>query len=133
MPLQRNKPELEPAAGDDEGDGDPVELFQRRLTAGIEATEANPGEGVRLLRKACEIYPWTGWAHAELGIAQDTSGDPASALLQLEKAILSMPDQHLWWQSLGVVLRRLGHDTEARIAQVISQWIAEEKAKRGEQ
>ena len=52
----------------------------------------------------------------ELAIAEDTTGDPQAALTHLIPALMLRPENGPHWQSLEVILRRLGRLEEARLA-----------------
>lgn len=76
-------------------------------------------EAVASVRSLLELYPWSSFVHYELGIALDQSGDPERALHHIEMAIALAPTRKEHWQSLGVVLNRLGARDEAGIAKYV--------------
>lgn len=91
-----------------------------RLIAAIEMGEEGAhAVSVEAIRSIHELYPWSSFVHYELGIALDRSGDPESALHHIETAIALAPARKEHWQSLGVVLNRLGARHEAVIAKVV--------------
>ena len=69
-----------------------------------------------LLEKILEKYPWWSAAYQELAITLDMKSQTQRALEYAETSIIINPLLSTYWQSLAVILRRLGSPDEARIA-----------------
>lgn len=104
------------------------ELCSEEVMASIkQANQAKsyygPEAAVSYLEKLLARYPWFDFCYVELGIAYDESGKPESALPLLESAIALRPAEPTRWQSLSVVLNRLGDRRGAVLAKAISEMI----------
>lgn len=71
---------------------------------------------ITVLENILHDFPWFGPAHLEIGIAYDKAGQLQRALQHIETAIVMRPLMHLYWQSLSVILGRLGFHDEAKLA-----------------
>jgi hypothetical protein len=79
----------------------------------------------RKLDRMLRVHPHCYAIWWEMAVACDKRGDSASALEYILPAIVLEPDNDDVWQSLEVILRRLGHDVEADLASFIrSYWRA---------
>lgn len=65
------------------------------------------------------LYPWNHWLHQEAAIASDRAGRPQEALDHILKAVILAPHSPLPFQSLGVILRRLGAREESRLVDLM--------------
>jgi Flp pilus assembly protein TadD len=97
------------------------DLCSKEVLAGLESAmqESSAGriaEAVRILSRLRETYPWNAFVYQELSIATDQNGDPNTALELMLQALVLNPRQSLTWQSLSVILQRLGAQEESRIA-----------------
>jgi hypothetical protein len=94
----------------------------RQVTGDIPLS--NLGEAqVLKLRQMRTMYPYSYNVLGALGVAEDQSGSPTSALQYIQDSIVAFPVEWMHWQSLGVVLRRLGHELESKVAVAIATMI----------
>jgi len=94
-----------------------VDLYESKTyrKMGINAKRSKLG---RMLRVHPHSFPiW--W---EMAIACDKGNDSPEALKYMLPAIVLEPDNDDMWQSLEVILRRLGHDAEADLASFIKNY-----------
>lgn len=93
-------------------------------------TRGDYGESADLLKRMCDVFPWSDVLSSELAIALDLSGNPEAALSYIEKAIIIRPENELYWQSLGAILVSLGFEVEAILTKAIRVMIQNAKRQR---
>jgi tetratricopeptide (TPR) repeat protein len=74
-------------------------------------------------RQAAQRYPYLPQAYLELAISLDLQGSPEAAIEQLIPAIVLAPNEPLNWQSISVVLNRLGKIDEAYFASTFKEFL----------
>jgi tetratricopeptide (TPR) repeat protein len=72
-------------------------------------------------RQTAQRYPYLPQAYLELAISLDLQGYPEFAIEQLIPAVFLAPTEPLNWQSLSVVLGRLGKADEAHFASAFKE------------
>ena len=90
-------------------------------------TEHRYADAVNHARQAAEWYPYLPQAYLELAISLDLQGSPELAIEQLIPAILLAPTEPLNWQSLSVVLGRLGKSDEAHFASAFKELLESQR------
>jgi tetratricopeptide (TPR) repeat protein len=94
---------------------------QDQLMAAMRLGEEGAHEAAVSIRRLAGLYRWSPYVHFELGIALDRSGDPQAALPHMELAIALDPLNALHWQSLSVILSRLGAPYESVLASAVPE------------
>lgn len=98
--------------------------WQNSLYQAIELSEnGRLSEAQVLLNELAQMYPWSAMVQSELAIALDRAGSVEQALQHVIDSIILDLQNPLGWQSLGVILNRLGSHNEAVFAMNISQYL----------
>ena len=93
----------------------------------ITAIEAPLSTRVKILEKAAVLYPWYDVLQHELAIAYDDGhNDPVRALRHIRDAILLDPTEPMYWQSFGVILKRVSVPEEAAVAFLMERLLSAE-------
>jgi hypothetical protein len=85
---------------------------------------SDPRGAVRLLREGVKNYPWCEFIHYELAIVSDEHDDPPQAIQSISSAVFLRPGMHMFWESLGVILRRNGHVKHGNLASVVGEYLS---------
>lgn len=96
-------------------------LVKQGASASEDAAQARQAE----LSRVIELYPYGYPARWETAISADDAGHHQDALNIIVQAISLAPYVDGLWSSLGVILHHVGHDKEARLAQTIGKYMAE--------
>jgi hypothetical protein len=92
------------------------DITQRLQRAMAMGDKGNRKGAASLVEELVADYPWFHPLLYELGVALDQADRSSLALVTLEAALLVAPENPLYWESLSIVLRRLGSDVAARLA-----------------
>ncbi len=71
------------------------------------------------------VFPNSCYGYQELAIEQDLAGKSEAAWVAIETALVLEPDNDVVWQSAAVILGRLGDHSQALVAQLMAQYLAD--------
>jgi len=106
------------------------ELTVDELTGLLQSPEVfsdNDAAAMEKLQTIISLYPWNNFARQELGIRYDQSGNVAEGFAQLRASVLLDPTYGLTWQSLSVVLNRLGNRQDSMLAAAMAEMILQKE------
>jgi hypothetical protein len=107
--------------GQDDSVDNRLDEIQSILDQSFEA--ANRGDKVKALdltKRLTELYPYFHFGWMEFAIRTDEAGETSLALPSIINAIILEPLEYTRWQSLGVILKRLGSLPSAAVAYVVA-------------
>jgi hypothetical protein len=80
---------------------------------------------IGICEKGLDLCPWSAIFRSEMAIALDGTDRPSEALQYMREAVTLDVSNPLYWQSLGVILGRLGKSSDARLAKGFSIFLAD--------
>lgn len=107
------------------------ELSVQELQAGLESfwKTSDREEKKRILKQLSFLYPWSAPVYLEFSIFYDQSGDLQLAWDPILTALVLNPENPFIWQSLAVILHRLGNDVNANFSLAIHEYLKERENK----
>ncbi|MFN0101245.1 MAG: tetratricopeptide repeat protein [Bryobacteraceae bacterium] len=131
---------FEPKPGDADADEeyrDEDQAAARRELSALELSEFfrreelfesdDPRRAIPEFEGAAESFPYNHLMQRELGIRNDQSDNVEAAYGHMRAAVLLEPTDAMNWRSLGVVLRRMGHERDGVFAHAVSEMIEQRR------